>query len=93
MKTKDIFFIEVTDTFGGDANYSWANRYLVHAVSANGAIKKLARHSGAGWKKEYSTGDFARYNLANAAICCFVEWVDAERAAELRAKYSRIVEI
>jgi len=26
----DAFDVEVTDTFGGEANYSWCNRYIIH---------------------------------------------------------------
>lgn len=93
MKTKNLYFIEVTDTYGGEANYSWVLRYIIHANSERGAICKLARHDGAGWKKEYEAGDFSRYNLSGACVCCFVEWIDDVRAEEMRGHYSRIMEI
>ena len=64
--------IEVTDTFGGEANYSWVRRYTYEAKSFLGAIQKLAREHGGGWKLDYSTGDLVRYNLRNACVCCFV---------------------
>ena len=28
-----MYFVEMTDTFGGEANYSWVNRFLVNAIS------------------------------------------------------------
>ena len=73
MTTKQLFKIEVTDTFGGEANYSWAKRYEFLAVSPLGAMQMLAKAYGSGWTKDYETGDLARYNLKNACVCAFVE--------------------
>lgn len=92
MKTKNLYFIEVTDTYGGEANYSWVLRYLVPANSFRGAISKLAKKDGAGWKFEYSTGDMVRYNLTGCAVCCFVELVDPYRAAEILDNYFHVME-
>jgi len=66
------FKIEVTDTFGGEANYSWVRRYEYKANNFRGAINKLAREYGAGWRKAYDTGDMARFNLRGACVCAFV---------------------
>lgn len=66
------FIIEITDTFGGEANYSWVTTYRVKANNFRGAINKLSRAKGKGWSLGYHTGDMARYNLKGAAICCFV---------------------
>lgn len=88
MKTEK-FFIELTDTFGGEANFSWVRRYSVSASSFRGAVTKLAREFGAGWKLDYHAGDFARYNLKNACICCFVYYFDVDA----HSNYSGIVEI
>jgi len=73
MALKQLFKIEVTDTFGGEANYSWVKRYEFHAISPLGAMQMLAREQGAGWTKDYDTGDVARYNLKGACICAFVK--------------------
>ena len=70
------FKIEVTDTFGGEANYCWVRRYEYEAKSMLGAIQKLAREHGAGWSIDYSTGDMARYNLKGACICAFVGYAE-----------------
>ena len=70
------FKIEITDTFGGEANYCWIRRYEYTAKSIRGAIQKLAREHGAGWKLNFSTGDIARYDLAGACICAFVEYAE-----------------
>jgi len=71
---KHTYQIEVTDTFGGEANYSWVNRYTVKAKSIRGAINALARQYGAGWRIDYECGDVARYTLQGACVCAFVEY-------------------
>ena len=76
MKPLNTYHLEITDTFGGEPNYSWKREYLVRASSIRGAIVKLARAQGAGWKVDYTCFDSARYNLAGACICCFVDYVD-----------------
>lgn len=68
------FKIEITDTFGGEANYSWVRRYEYRARSFRGAMCKLAREYGAGWRLENNYGDMARYNLQGACVCAFVEY-------------------
>lgn len=80
MKT---FTIEVTDTFSGEANYSWVRRYKCEAKSFLGAIQKFSKFYGGEWRKEYDSGDIARYNMRNACICCFVEWVDLDGWSDL----------
>lgn len=70
------YTIEVTDTFGGEANYSWVRRYQYKARTMRGAICKLAREYGKGWKLESNYGDMARYNLSGACICAFVTYAD-----------------
>ena len=82
------FTIEVTDTFGGEANYCWIKRYLVTANNERGAINKLARSEGAGWRKSWDSGDLSRYDLTGACICCFVEWFD--ESIEQHYEYTEI---
>jgi len=75
MKTLNTYHVEVTDTYEGEANYSWKNSWLVKASSFQGAITKLAKSEGGGWRKEWDTGDTARYNLSGACICAFVMYL------------------
>ena len=72
---KNTYEVEVTDTFGGEANYSWVRRYTYKAKSVVGAIRMLAREYNAGWRKEYSSNDLTRYNLKGANVCAFVECI------------------
>jgi hypothetical protein len=72
---KNKYFVEMTDTYGGEANYAWVNRFLTSAVSARGAIRKVSRETGYPAKMDYSTGDMSRYNVPGACICYFVSSV------------------
>jgi hypothetical protein len=70
------YHIEVTDTFGGEANYCWRKQWLVTASSARGAITKLAKAEGSGWRMAWDCGDTVRYDLKGSCICAFVMWID-----------------
>ena len=73
----NTYHIEVTDTFGGEANYAWKREYMVRARTMRGAIQVLAHKDGAGWSKSYGDSfDNARYDLSGACVCAFVQYVD-----------------
>lgn len=68
----NTYLIEYTDTFGGDANYSWVRRYKVKAVSQLGAIQKFSRQTGSSMRF-----DGMRYNSRSGCTCAFVElWAE-----------------
>lgn len=69
---KTNYFVEMTDTFGGEANYSWVNRFLVQSVSVRGAISKVTRKTGYHARVNYDCGDMARYDAVGACVCIFV---------------------
>ena len=69
--------IEITDTFGGEANYCWVRRFKVTANTILGAVHKVAREHGTGWRVDYSDGDFARYNHTHDCACMFVSWCES----------------
>lgn len=76
------FFVEITDTFGGEANYSWVTRHKVRASSARGALVRINRDSGLGFR---SVG-CDRYDSRSGATCAFItEWDD-----DAHANYSHI---
>jgi len=72
-KCKEIFYVEVTDTFGGEANYSWVRRFKVHANTMRGAMLKISRHLGVSAKQVGDYGDLRRYDFKGTAVCAFVE--------------------
>lgn len=86
---KQLFFVEMTDTFGADANYSWANRFLVSAKTIRGAMCKVSRETMSSVRKGCDTGDTARYNAIGACICFFVSYADGRE----KERYSRIKEL
>lgn len=71
-KCKDIFYVEVTDTYGGEANYSWVRRYKVHANTMRGAMLKVSRQLGVRTKRVMDFEDCSRYDFLGATICAFV---------------------
>jgi hypothetical protein len=75
------YHIEVTDTYGGEANYCWKRDFIVEASSSLGAITKLAKSEGSGWRKNWDSGDTVRYNLQGACICAFVSYLDESAAS------------
>jgi hypothetical protein len=81
------YLIEITDTYGGEANYRWIKRFMVSANSMRGAVQKLARSKGGGWKKAYGDHDSARYNLSGNCVCMFVTWIDAAEVADYPSKF------
>lgn len=75
---EQIYFVEITDTFGSEANYSWVRRYRVRANTIRGAINVVARMHGPGWKNNYSDGFDARYDSASGCMCCFISLEDPD---------------
>lgn len=72
------FKIEITDTFGGEANYSWVTRHEITAKSMLGAAQKLSRMSGLNWHKVGDYGDMRRYDSKSGATCAFIEYSEGE---------------
>lgn len=70
------FFIEMTDIYGGEANYCWVKRFTVEAKNYKGAMQKFARHVGAGWKINLDSGEMKRYD--NGGVCIFIEEYDSD---------------
>lgn len=80
------YALEVTDTFGGESNYTWVKRGTSRAKSRRqllADIKKLAGWDG--WiqrvRVEHDGGDFLEVRPpANSGVCqvAFATWVDDE---------------
>ena len=88
-KGQKFYFVELTDTFGGEANYCWIKRYKVAASSFNGAIRKVAKESFYRFRYEYDTGDMVKYKAPGACVCAFVE----EYNELCHNSYSRVIEL
>ena len=77
---RDIFYIEVTDTFGGETNYCWIRRYAVRATTERGAMRVVGKHEGFAMRS-----DGWRFNYVGACICAYV--VDCEPEFIERDRY------
>lgn len=86
---KQLFYVEMTDTYGGEANYCWVNRFMVSASSMLGAIRKVTRETGYPARKDFDMGDTARYNVPGACICYFVSYSDGSE----NEHYSNLVQL
>ena len=60
---KYTYYFEVTDTFGGELNYCWLDRFAIEASSLRGALIKLSRHTGLNFRHNGSY-----YKAKNACI-------------------------
>ena len=66
---KEMFFFELTDTFGGEANYCWVNRYKIEAHCIEDAISQLNAHTGYDFPEEETYQD--RWDSQNSCVCAF----------------------
>lgn len=76
---KNLYFIEVTDMYGGEANFSWVTRHIIKAKSERGAIQALSIRSGLHWSY-----DGTKYVSDSGATCAFVDVFDNESHGDLR---------
>ena len=76
---KTLFFVEITDIYGGEANYSWVTRHCIKAKSERGAINALSRRSGMNWKNEGF-----RYLSKSGATCALIEYFEPETHGDYR---------
>lgn len=79
---KHTYFVEHTDTFGGEANYSWVRRYKVTSTTPRGAAQAVGKETGLAWRKVADFGDSdMRFDSTSGASCLFVSpWEDQAHA-------------
>ena len=73
--------VEFTDTFGGDANYYWIDKYIVEATSLKQATtkaKKLRYYSPLPAHKTSDYGDMIRIDIMGEPVCAFIEYIEEE---------------
>ena len=75
--------IEVTDTFGGEANYCWVKRFTIPSIpqeSKRATIRRAKKEAGLTGVKcdTLNIGDSWRLDIRGACIVCFVQWADPE---------------
>ncbi len=86
-----FWFVELTDTFGGEANYSWVTRVKVQAKTLKHAVRRFSKDAGftGRVRADWDDGTYKRYNVQGAALCFFVcAWDD-----ETHSNYLSIQEL
>lgn len=71
-RTHMHFFVEITDTFQGEANYSHVSRHKVKATTPRGAMRRIGKASGLSWHLTENCQDHDRYDSKSGATCAFV---------------------
>jgi len=72
-------YIEVTDLYAGESNYSWVKR---HEIDCDGLtqnqvirrLKKLADLNGVRWRKVVDCGDYMQFNFVGWYATAFIVW-------------------
>lgn len=81
---QNTYYIEVTDTFSGEANYSWITRHAIKANTMRGAINRFSRMSGMNWHCVGDYSDSKRYDSESGATCFFIEEYDPDQHGNYR---------
>ena len=70
--------LELTDTFGGEPNFSWVRRYQIPAIpgeSERATIRRAKRAAGlTGRHKKASYGDMIAITPSSECIVLFITW-------------------
>ena len=67
------YFMEMTDTFGGELNYCWVERFEIKAKSERGALYKLSKETGLHFRN-----DGLDYRAKKACIAAYFLDYDAD---------------
>jgi len=76
---KPAWFVEITDTFGGEANYCWVRRFKVRAVSERGAMRVVQNNWGGNWRANVA----GRFDQVGACVCAFVMVFDEDSHSKI----------
>ena len=87
---KNRYYIEMTDTFGGEANYCWVNRFIVSASTPRGAMRRVCARTGDRVQCVDQYNDPQTWDSTIGCIRYFVEWIDDARMDELKINYIAI---
>ena len=75
-----IYSVVFTDTFGGDANFSWAIRFCVKAENIKEATTSAKRHRYSSplprHAINFQDSDSKRIDIAGQCVCALIAWLD-----------------
>ena len=69
--SKQIFYFEMTDTFGGETNYSWIKRFAVRAKTLRGAVSIVSREFGYNFRSNHGKYGGNSYKAIRACIALY----------------------
>lgn len=73
----DKYLVTVTDIFGGELNYPWAEHYIVKAKNIRAAAAKVSKYTERKTRKLWNTGDECGvYHVIGSPIAYDIEYVD-----------------
>jgi len=82
----NIYYIEITDLFGGELNYSWVRRFYTTAKSQRGAIQLVARYYGGKWRQQSGDSDSMVYHSGGCG--CVVDWIAEDELKDKQEHYT-----
>lgn len=81
-KGQNLYAVEFTDTFGGEANYCWSQRFTVRAANITQAITRAKQHRYNAplprHKLSLYDNDEARIDLVKSPVCAFINRIDQD---------------
>lgn len=64
-----MYYVEMTDTFSGELNYSWVKRYIVKAKTLKACMRKVAIETGYNARMRWRIGqECAMYKVRGNCI-------------------------
>lgn len=73
-----MFYFELTDLFGGEANYNWVKHYGISAKTQLGALRKISKELGCSFKY-----DIRNYSWKSGQVILFLLDDPVEKCIEL----------
>ena len=67
------YYLELTDLFGGELNYSFIKRYTTKAKSMQGAISKLSKITGLNFRADFKASYDAVYHSTSKLTGVYIE--------------------
>ena len=86
-KQNNIFYFELTDTFGSELNYSHLTRFKVFANTIRGAVIKVSKETG------YNFRFNGVYYKAKKACIGLIQIGEYSSIDEIEKQYSNFVEL
>lgn len=79
-----MYYVEMTDTYGGELNYSWVKRYIVKAETLKACMRKISMETGYNARYQWRMGDEdAMYKVQGACIGYSVRYLSESDSEEV----------